>query len=258
MALEKVWIGCAAPNFSRGRRENSVPEAIVIHIIVGSLASADNTFTNDHLDKVRSAHYGVGKTGVIHQYVAEEDTAFHAGEVVEPSAPYVKDTKRGINPNRYTIGIEHEGVAETPWTLAMFESSAQLIAEIAGRWSIPVTRERVLMHREIKAIKSCPGTWLNINDLVTRAAKIRATPPPANRVTVGFPRAANVTRAVRLRGARPSTTSPVLSVLQPGTSISVSALVTGDAVANGTSWWCEVGNAVSYFWAGASDLVLPG
>ena len=68
------WIGCAAENFRTGRPLGSRPEAIVVHIIVGSLTSADGHF-NDPKAAV-SAHYGVGKNGEIHQYVHEVDTHF--------------------------------------------------------------------------------------------------------------------------------------------------------------------------------------
>lgn len=104
------WIGAARENFRKGRPAGFVPQAIVVHIIVGSLGSADSHF-NDPQATV-SAHYGVGKDGRIHQYVEEADTAYHAGIVVRPSWSLIKP---GVNPNFYTIGIEHEGQPEDIW-----------------------------------------------------------------------------------------------------------------------------------------------
>jgi N-acetyl-anhydromuramyl-L-alanine amidase AmpD len=101
--MQRDWIGCAADNFRKGRH-GFEPRAIVIHIIVGSLESAGMTF-RDPRSSV-SAHYGVGKSGRVHQFVEETDTAFHAGTVVEPTWRLIE---RNVNPNLYTIGIEQRG-----------------------------------------------------------------------------------------------------------------------------------------------------
>jgi len=150
--MERQWIGCAAQNFHPGRR-GFKPRAIVIHIIVGSLESAGMTFQNAHSSV--SAHYGVGKSGNVHQFVDEGNTAFHAGIVVEPTWRLIE---RGVNPNFYTIGIEHEGQPQDPWPDDQYRASAALVREIAGRWQIPLDRDHVIMHREIRASKSCPGS----------------------------------------------------------------------------------------------------
>src|SRR6185295_3079618 len=106
--MEKTWIGCASANFRSGRGGDGRPHGIVVHVIVGSLDSAGNTFRNPNIVPNRSAHYGVGRDGRVHQYVREEDTAYHAGTVDHPTAAMVL-AKPGVNPNQYTIGIEHEG-----------------------------------------------------------------------------------------------------------------------------------------------------
>lgn len=254
--LPKTWVGCAPRNFREGR--NGVkPDAIVVHVIVGSLKSARATFLDPKLDLPRSAHYGVGKTGEIHQYVAEEDTAYHAGTVVGAKAKLVID-RAPMNPNRYTIGIEHEGIPDTPWPERQLDTSARLIAEVAGRWGISIDSTHVIPHRDIRSTKTCPGFGVDVAALIQRAAGLSVAAGAApQRVTDGFPRAVLVMRPVRLRGGAPSTSAPILSALSPGTSLTVTARVRGDAVIGGTSWWCEVGGGSSYFWAGASDLVVP-
>jgi N-acetylmuramoyl-L-alanine amidase len=82
------------------------PEAIVIHVMAGSLAGTDSWFAS--AESQVSAHYGIGKNGEVHQYVEEENTAFHAGTVDRPSWPLIKKAtnKSFINPNLYTIGIQ--------------------------------------------------------------------------------------------------------------------------------------------------------
>ncbi|NJL16247.1 MAG: N-acetylmuramoyl-L-alanine amidase [Nitrospira sp.] len=128
MAIQ--WIG--SPNKDKGR-EGFRPEAIVIHIMEGTLKGTDAWFRNE--ESGVSAHYGIGKTGEIHQYVGESDTAWHAGRMVAPTWQLLKPD---INPNWYTIGIEHEGRADTPWPDAMYETSARLIDEICRRGQSPV------------------------------------------------------------------------------------------------------------------------
>lgn len=152
-------------NFWAGRKGYK-PEAIVIHIMDGTLVGTDSWF-NDPASQV-SAHYGIGKSGEVHQYVKEEDTAWHAGRIDTPTWKLIK---LGINPNVYTIGIEHEGRPDDVWTDAMKQSSASLIREICQRWQIPVDRNHIVGHFEIYSKKpKCPATnKMIINELVALA-----------------------------------------------------------------------------------------
>src|SRR5688572_30151261 len=112
MGTSPTWVG--SPNRQKGRN-GFKPEAVVVHIIEGTLASADSWFGTTK-SKV-SAHYGIGKTGEVHQYVGEADTAFHAGRVWKSKWGGLK---AGVNPNLYTIGIEHEGQGTSNWPDAMY------------------------------------------------------------------------------------------------------------------------------------------
>src|SRR6266446_9525284 len=151
MLIQKHWIGAASENFRAGRH-GKTPEAIVIHIMDGTLSGTAAWFNNS-IDKV-SAHYGIGKAGQVDHYVAETDTAFHAGVVDHPSCQLVIGTP-ALNPNYYTIGIEHEGFASDDWPEEQFNSSSLLIAEIARRWGIVIDREHIVAHHEIRASKTC-------------------------------------------------------------------------------------------------------
>src|ERR1700744_1078539 len=121
-----------SPNYSRGR-SGYRPEAIVIHVMDGTLTGTDSWFANPQSSV--SAHYGIGKNGEIHNYVAEENTAWHAGRINAPSWKRIKQMANGnyINPNYYTIGIEHEGTTDSDWPEAMYQSSGNLIAQIAAK-----------------------------------------------------------------------------------------------------------------------------
>ena len=161
-----------SPNFFAGRKSYR-PEAIVIHIMQGTLYGTDSWFQSP-ISKV-SAHYGIGKTGDVHQYVNEKDTAFHAGRVNAPSWSLIKQSENGlyINPDYYTIGIEHEGDINTEWTEEMYIASSDLIRAISQRWDIPVDRKHVIGHHEIYSIKKCPGNVVDINKLIALAKEER-------------------------------------------------------------------------------------
>ena len=147
------WKGAAAGNFNTGRR-GFVPIAVVIHVMEGTLEGTDQWFNNP-ASKV-SAHYGVGKNGEIHKYVRETDTAWHAGNVVEPTW---KLLKKHINPNQYTIGVEHEGKATDVWTDQLYKTSAQLVKWICSRNNIPLDADHIVRHHEIYNVKPCPGMF---------------------------------------------------------------------------------------------------
>ncbi len=165
-------IDVPSPNFSTGRKGYS-PIAIVIHIMEGTLGGTDSWFKNP--ESRVSAHYGIGLSGEIHRYVQEQDSAWHAGRVDGPRWALIKrDTTGGkyINPNYYTIGIEHEGYKDSEWTGALYASSAELIADIAARWEIPIDSEHIIGHREIYCLKSCPGSKVIIGRIIEMAKEI--------------------------------------------------------------------------------------
>lgn len=157
-----TWIG--SPNYNEGRGIYK-PYAIIIHIMDGTLSGTDSWFLNKKSEV--SAHYGIGKNGDIHQYVKEENTAWHAGTVSKP----LNTIFSKVNPNLFTIGIEHEGKPQDAWTPEMIESSAFLIAEICLRWRIPIDRNHIFGHYEINSMKpNCPAKKREIiNDLIVEA-----------------------------------------------------------------------------------------
>lgn len=150
------WIGAHSNNFGKGRSGTKI-DTIVLHWIVGTLASAGATFNNP--SRIASAHYGIGGQAEVHQYVKEEDTAYHAGNLAV---------------NLRSIGIEHEGGPSIPIKEDTYKLSAQLVAEIAKRYNIPLDRVHIKGHKEISATQ-CPGT-LDI-DRIIRDAKVINQPP---------------------------------------------------------------------------------
>lgn len=136
--MEIKWIG--SPNHYTGRNGYQVTH-ITLHIMAGFLAGTDATFLNT--SSQASAHYGIGSSGEIHQYVSESDGSW---------------SDANYESNNTTISIEHEGgIASAPCTDACVEASARLCADIARRYGWTSlwhdgTKGNVWLHREI------PGT----------------------------------------------------------------------------------------------------
>lgn len=130
-----VWKG--SPNFTAGRGGNPVT-GVIIHWMVGNLASADATFQNRARNT--SAHYGV-ENDVIHQYVAEHDTAYQAGN---------------YSVNQLTIGIEHSAQPGRAPSDKTYEQSAQLIAAAAKKYGFQISPQTIRHHYEIVATQ-CSG-----------------------------------------------------------------------------------------------------
>ncbi len=280
------WIGCPDSNFRRGRPFGLRPEAIVVHIMDGSFSAGESVFRDPTTHK--SAHYGIARNGEIHQYVDEGSTAFHAGIVVNPSWTLLKPR---VNPNFYTIGIEHEGRPDDVWPDAQLEASAMLVGQIAARWQIPLDDSHVIGHHQIRASKSCPGNWLQIKELLGRlptplvasavapaaaqavvsgrgttgaaiSPRPQAPAPSAGGIATVTP--ANVSarvmvvrtiRNVNLRRGKPATSAQLVSVIPAHTEVAVARFETGEPVSGNAYWYEDLqGN---YLWAGATNAPDP-
>ena len=247
MPFPKSWVG--SPNFTSGRGAYR-PEAIVIHIMQGTLGDTDSWFGKT-ISQV-SAHYGVGQDGTVHQYVHEGDTAWHAGRVVSPTWSLIKP---GVNPNLYTIGIEHEGFTGNPWPAAMLATSASIVADVARRWSIALDRDHIIGHAEIYAPKGfCPGTGVDLMDLIARA-KQNVLAGAVNKVVEQQGQTTAVVR-LNLRAGAPSTLAPIARVLDAGSQLNFDAWTsTGEAI-HGKAHWYE-GPDGKFAWAGGTSDPTP-
>lgn len=242
-----AWVG--SPNFTPGR-QGYRPGAIVIHIMDGTLHDTDSWFTSTK-SKV-SAHYGLGRAGEVHQYVAEGDTAWHAGRVDHPTWTKIKP---GVNPNLYTIGIEHEGKPGTPWTAELFDTSASLVAAVAARWAIPLDRAHVIGHCEIYSIKSfCPGSGVDLERLIAMARERLVLPDAFNLIADVRQVATLVPLNVR-RGA-PTADAPIVRTLNAGAVVDVVAWTSSGQATHGNAHWYKTAEG-NFIWAGGTDAPVP-
>ena len=250
------WKGAHPLNFSQGRA-GFRPEAIVIHVMDGTLIGTDSWF-NDPRSRV-SAHYGVGKGGEVHQYVKETDAAHHAGVVNEPRWPLIKPRRSGsgfINPNFYTIGVEHEGRGLDPqaWPKAQLDASVTLVAQIARRWSIAIDPQHIIPHCDIRRSKpNCPGRGVALTDYIVA---VKGDQPGQGAAPASTPTevSARVLRTANIRRA-PDTQNSSLRLAIAGDRFEADAVVTGELVSGNAKWLRSTAN--EYIWAGNTDHPNP-
>lgn len=155
------------PAHTNNYSKNIYPKTgIVLHWIVGSLASADKTFQDP--GRIASVQYGIGKNGEIHQYVEDKFTAYHAGV-----SKY----------NQNYFGIEHEGGhlyngERVKPSQACHESSVKLVAWLCKMYNIPCDRKHIIKHSETGYATQCCGT-LDIDYIVSEANKLLNSNPMA-------------------------------------------------------------------------------
>lgn len=168
-----AWL--PSPNITSGNQEI---RAVVIHVTQGTYESAVGWLRNRQSQA--SAHFVVAKDGRIAQLASIQDTAWGnglsysggrwynpRGRLVRPAWPGLLP---GVNPNGYTISIEHEGTFEEPWTEAMYAANNRLLQWIAQQTDLRYVAGRTLIrHADLDNIDrpNCPGPTV---DLVRMAA----------------------------------------------------------------------------------------
>lgn len=139
-SLAAQYVAACSSNYSDDSRGSGDIDMVVVHTVQGSYSSCYNWFAN--CSASASAHYVVRSSdGQITQMVREADIAWHAGHW---------DT------NERSVGIEHEGYVESPetyYTDAMYRGSAALVADIAARQGVTLSRAYIIGHHEVPG---CP------------------------------------------------------------------------------------------------------
>lgn len=121
------------PNETRTNRTARTINDIVIHDTEGAFVGSVRHLQNAGVDG--SAHFVVSRTGQIVQLVPVTDVAWHSGNAYW---------------NLHSIGIEHVGFAgRNIYTDAEYRASAELVAYLAHRWTIPIDRTHIIGHDEV-------------------------------------------------------------------------------------------------------------
>jgi len=154
-------------NFETGRNGQTV-QAVVLHIGEGPLTAFFPTFNNPA--RKASAHFTVGKKGEIEQYVSINDTAYANGLRWDNGlwrnprgvqvTPAWQGLINGVNPNYYTISIEHEGFFQEAWTEPMYLANLKLLQWIRDQTNLAYLRgETLIGHNDFDNIDrpNCPG-----------------------------------------------------------------------------------------------------
>ena len=141
--MEIEW--AASPNYGKGRNGKKII-AIVNHITAGTFPGCLSWMRNPQAKA--SAHYLVTRQGKIYQMVRDEDTSWHAGAVNKPSWPLYD----GSNPNRYTIGIEHEALPGERLTEMQYQATLWLHRRLIEKYGIPADRDHIIGHYQIDSV----------------------------------------------------------------------------------------------------------
>jgi len=148
--VEIEW--APSPNYGKGRKGRKII-AIVSHITAGTFPGCLSWMRNPQAKA--SAHYLVTRQGKIYQMVRDEDTSWHAGAVNKPSWPLYD----GSNPNRYTIGIEHEALPGERLTEMQYQATLWLHKQLIAKHGIPIDEGHIIGHYRIDSVNrpNCPG-----------------------------------------------------------------------------------------------------
>lgn len=145
-----TWIG--SPHYSSPKGYKFI--AIVNHIMQGTLSGTDSWFKNPS-SKV-SSHFGVGKNGEIHQYVDLKNPAWANGGVNKPNWKLYS----GVNPNYYTVSIEHEGYSGDIMSEKQYAATLALHKWLVDYLDIEVNSDTIIGHYRIDSVNkaNCPGS----------------------------------------------------------------------------------------------------
>ncbi len=150
----------------------------VIHLMGGTLDGTDSWFAQPASQV--SAHFGVGRTGAVHQYVDTSQTAW-------AEAAY----------NPVAISIEHEGVPGDSLTSAQIAADIDLIRWVHATHRIPIVRAASpadsgwLGHCDLGVAGGnhpfCPGGPIlgQLPALLAAAADTQPVPPPPAAAPIG-------------------------------------------------------------------------
>lgn len=169
-------------NYTPGRGGRA-PVAIVDHIADG-LGSPFTWFNTDRGELGSSAHFWVSRAGKVEQYRPLSDTCWANGPIASPDLanPTIASiVAEGVNPNRVTVAIEHEGRPGDLLPAAQVAASRALHRWLAAALGIPLDHAHVLGHYQFDDVTraNCPGLSFPWAQILAKEAPMPDPIPPA-------------------------------------------------------------------------------
>jgi N-acetyl-anhydromuramyl-L-alanine amidase AmpD len=173
-----------SPNFWSGYHTR---KSVVLHIAQGPYEGSRGWLTNP--DSGVSSHFIISEAGEISQMVSVLDSSWANGlwwdsaykrwrapRLDQAHAPFVTplwpDIIAGVNPNRYTISIEHAGWSGKPVPSAQIDASVRLLRWLAEQFHWTYTPGHTLIrHADVDPLDKafCPGVSFNLAQIAGRA-----------------------------------------------------------------------------------------
>lgn len=136
--MQSKFFPASTNNYERGRGTEKI-ELIILHWSnAESLTQTDTKFNVP--TRLASAHLAIENT-TIHQYVKDENTAFHSGS---------------SSVDKRSIGIICIGGVNMPISEATYQTLFLVIEELCRKYRIPIDRDHIKGHNEITKT-FCPG-----------------------------------------------------------------------------------------------------
>ena len=146
-------------------RAGYAPKYIVLHGTAGGSSAQNIAYYFQKSDVAASTHFVIGQDGVIVQCVPTTLAAWGNGVLTAGHAPYLPE---GVNPNLYTISIEHVKPSldnSDQLTDAQQEASFKVIDILCSYHSIPRhsgdASGGIIRHADIDPVNRsrCPGPY---------------------------------------------------------------------------------------------------
>ena len=171
-------------DFSYAREAS--PQFVMIHFTSNVMANRENPYDTDDLRSIFvdygvSIHYIIDREGTVRCYIPEDRVAWHAGKGEWKGDPAFTDRM-----NYHSIGIELAAIGSADdmsiyltqeeydaldssligFTDAQYEALSLLVADICGRYQIPMDRDHVIGHEEYASRKQDPGELFDWSRIV--------------------------------------------------------------------------------------------
>lgn len=140
-----------SPSGATYYRGENRPAAVVLHVMAGHARTALEWAKGGHFGA--SWHYTVARDGSVYQHLEHADGGYHAGIPGDAPRPtWGRWRGHGVNVNRYTIGIEHEGFPGEPFAPAQAAASRDLCRWLAGELGIRLDYDHFPPHAAIDVV----------------------------------------------------------------------------------------------------------